>query len=365
MLPAHTLGTSTTTRKPSERNPAFEPARWCSALVSALRSSSCGRCSSRKRWTGSREYSVYAKKADNYTVTRINLDNAVSRPRSVLIGLIGHGVAPSLTPPMHEMEGARHGLHYVYRPIDVEHSPDEAGTLAEVVAAARRMCFDGLNITHPYKQLVLPLLDELRGAAEWLGAVNTVQMQGDRLVGYNTDVSGFGRAFKDALSDAPRERVVLLGAGGAGTAVAAALVEQGVAELSIVDIDLARAEALAALLNPRTNGVVSGHAIDDLAELVPVADGFVNATPFGMASNPGSGVDVALLHDGLWVADIVYRPTETVLLKEARRRGLRTMSGLGMVMAQAADAFEIFTGERADRSLMLTDLQALVAAEAD
>lgn len=287
------------------------------------------------------------------------------RRPAILVGLVGEGVTPSLTPPMHELEGARHGMHYVYRPIDI--TPGEANEreLGALLASAQRLGFTGLNITHPVKQVVVPLLDELAPSAQRVGAVNTVVFDGDRLIGHNTDVSGFEWAFAQHLGDAPRERVVLIGAGGAGSAVAAALAAQGVAELTIVDVDAERATRLAESTHVAAAGDarVRGTSVAHLNDLLAVADGVVNATPFGMAAHPGAACDVSLLSDTAWVADIVYRPTDTALLQAARARGLRTMSGLGMAMAQAADSFEIFTGASADRSAMLTDLDALVRAE--
>lgn len=284
--------------------------------------------------------------------------------RSVLIGLIGQGVLPSLTPPMHELEGARHGMNYVYRPIDITPAEASRDSIAQLLWAARRMGFDGLNITHPVKQAIIPLLDELAPSARKVGAVNTVVFAGDRLVGHNTDVTGFGAAFDETFGHGPFRRVVLVGAGGAGSAVAIALAERNVAELVIVDVDADRAERLADAVRAHAAGAVTAAAAAALAAILPGADGVVNATPFGMADHPGTAFDPALLAPAHWVADIVYRPTETALLRAASARGCRTMSGLGMAMGQAADAFEIFTGEPADRAAMLADLRDLVAAEA-
>ncbi|MGO1398396.1 MAG: shikimate dehydrogenase [Brevibacterium yomogidense] len=286
---------------------------------------------------------------------------AASR-RSVLVGLIGQGVAPSLTPPMHEREGARHGMNYVYRTIETEQATSEC--LAQLLWAARRMGFDGLNVTHPLKQAIIPLLDELDPSAGRVGACNTVVFDGGRTVGHNTDVTGFGSAFDAAFGDSPRARVVIVGAGGAGSAVATTLAGREVAELVLVDVARDRAQELAEQVAALTRGSVRGASTDALPELLAEADGVVNATPFGMAAHPGMAFDPVLLPEGAWVGDIVYRPTDTALLMAARARGLKTMSGLGMAMGQAADAFEIFTGEPADRDAMTQDLKELVVAEA-
>lgn len=281
-----------------------------------------------------------------------------TRPRTILIGLIGEGVAPSLSPSMHELEGARHGIHYVYRTIDLEAGEGTEDGVARLLESARRLGFDGLNITHPVKQTIIPLLDELAPSARSVGAVNTVLFGPDGATGHNTDVTGFGAAFDETLGDAPRGRVVLLGAGGAGSAVATALAERSIAHLVIVDVDVDRATLLA-----QQTGAFAA-SLSDLPDLLAAADGLVNATPSGMAAHPGAPVDLDLLARPAWVADIVYRPAETALLAAARATGRRVMSGLGMAMHQAADAFEIFTGERADRQAMLADLAGMVAAEA-
>ncbi|QTX03541.1 shikimate dehydrogenase [Agromyces archimandritae] len=284
--------------------------------------------------------------------------------RAVLIGLIGEGVTPSLTPPMHEREGARHGMPYVYRTIDLDPAEATPDAVEGLLASAQRLGFDGLNITHPIKQTILPLLDELSPAARRVGAVNTVVFDGGRRIGHNTDVTGFGQAFDEAIGAGPHGTVVLVGAGGAGAAVATALAERDIAELVIVDLDARRAGELASAVDAASRPSVRAAAPDALAAELAAADGVVNATPFGMAAHPGTAFDPALLEPRLWVADIVYRPVETALLAEAAARGCRVMPGLGMAMGQAADAFEIFTGETADRRAMLADLRDLVAAEA-
>ncbi|MDQ0643854.1 shikimate dehydrogenase [Microbacterium murale] len=288
----------------------------------------------------------------------------VSRRPAVLIGLIGEGVTPSLTPPMHEFEGARHGMHYVYRTIDLAADEGTTESLRALLASARRLGFNGMNITHPVKQAIIPLLDDLSDSARAVGAVNTVVFTDAGTIGHNTDVTGFAAALEDAFGDAPLRRVVLFGTGGAGSAVATALAQYPIGELILIDQVRERAEALAEQIVGLGGAAASAAGIDDLPALIPGADLIVNATPVGMAAHPGTPFDVTLLPGGIRVADIVYRPADTALLQAARARGIRTMSGLGMAMHQAADAFEIFTGESADRQAMLADLDDLVAAEA-
>ncbi|MFF3442768.1 shikimate dehydrogenase [Streptosporangium sp. NPDC002721] len=278
---------------------------------------------------------------------------------SYLTGLIGSGIGPSLSPPLHEREAAHHGLRYVYRLLDTDSLGHDVG---ELVRTARRFGYDGLNITHPCKQAVIPHLDELSADARMLGAVNTVVFDGRRAVGHNTDWTGFAESFERGLPDAPTRRVVQLGAGGAGAAIAHALLTMGAGHVTIVDADPARATALAGRLGDRFGpGRARPATRDELPELLAHADGLAHATPTGMALHPGLPLPAELLRPGLWVADIVYRPLETELLKQARALGCRTLDGGGMVVFQAAHAFRLFTGRTPDSERMLAHLTDLVA----
>ncbi|MCA4908515.1 MAG: shikimate dehydrogenase [Roseomonas sp.] len=271
---------------------------------------------------------------------------------AVLTGLIGKGIGASRSPALHEREGAEQGLRLVYRLIDLDilHLGPEA--LPELLLAASRLGFAGVNITFPCKQAVIPFLDELSADAAALGAVNTVVLKDGRRIGHNTDCSGFAEGFRRGLPDAPRGHVVQLGAGGAGAAVAHALLTEGTGKLSISDTDQVRAEALAADLCARF-GVGRAAAVDDLAGTVKTADGLVNCTPVGMTKLPGLPLPAALLLPHLWVADIVYFPLETELLRLARARGCRTLDGGGMAVFQAVGAFRLFTGREPDAARML------------
>jgi shikimate dehydrogenase len=281
--------------------------------------------------------------------------------RSFLVGLVGSGIGPSLTPPMHEREADELGVRYLYRrfDLDVLHLPAEA--IGDLVAAARLAGFDGLNITHPCKQLVLRHLDELSPDAAALGAVNTVVFRDGRAIGHNTDWSGFARSFDRGLPDAALDDVVLLGAGGAGAAVAHALLTLGVTRLTVLDVDGERARALAAALTQRFDaGRVTGGDLADLGRSLARADGLVHATPTGMAAHPGLPVPAALLRPQLWVADVVYRPLETELVRTARAAGCRVLDGGGMAVFQAVDAFRLFTDLEPDAERMLAHFTTLV-----
>ncbi|MFE0473726.1 shikimate dehydrogenase [Streptomyces sp. NPDC058947] len=282
---------------------------------------------------------------------------------SYLAGLIGSGIGPSLSPALHEREADRQGLRMLYRLIDIDPLGVPPEAVGDLVRAARDLGFDGLNITHPCKQLVLDHLDALSPQAEALGAVNTVVFQDGRAVGHNTDVTGFAASFARGLPDAPLDRVVQLGAGGAGAAVAHALLTLGAGRITVVDALPDRAAALAGALNRAFGeGRAATASPDRQARLLARADGLVHATPTGMAAHPGLPLPAALLHPGLWVAEVVYRPLETELLRTARALGCATLDGGGMAAFQAADAFRLFTGREPDAPRMLADLTELAGA---
>ncbi|NGO06348.1 shikimate dehydrogenase [Streptomyces sp. HC44] len=279
---------------------------------------------------------------------------------SYLVGLIGSGIGPSLSPALHEREADRQGLRYLYRLIDIDHLGVGPEAVGELVRAAGALGFDGLNVTHPCKRLVIEHLDALDPQAEALGAVNTVVFEDGRAIGHNTDVTGFAASFARGLPDAPLERVVQLGAGGAGAAVAHAMLTLGAGHVTVTDAVPARAVALAAELNRHFGGGRAAAATPDrLAVLVADADGIVHATPTGMAAHPGLPLPAELLHPGLWVAEVVYRPLETELLRAARGVGCATLDGGGMAVFQAADAFRLFTGREPDADRMLADIGEL------
>jgi shikimate dehydrogenase len=281
--------------------------------------------------------------------------NAARMPapsHSFLIGLVGAGIQASRSPALHEAEAAAQGLRYVYRRIDIEQLGMAPDALSDLLLAAERMGYCGLNITFPFKQAVIPLLTALSDDARALGAVNTVLLQGARRIGHNTDWWGFSEAFRVGLPGVAREQVVQLGAGGAGAAVAYAALTLGIEHLTLFDLDAARAERLAQSLRARF-GTDRASAGLDLAQAMADADGLIHATPTGMAKYPGTPLPAALLHPALWVAEIVYFPLETELLRTARALGCRTMDGAGMAVFQAAEALRLFTGIQPDTQRML------------
>jgi shikimate dehydrogenase len=282
---------------------------------------------------------------------------------SHLVGLIGADIGPSLSPALHEREADELGLRLLYRLIDLRELGLPASAVGSLLTAARRLGFDGVNVTHPCKQLVVEHLDALSPEASALGAVNTVVFDGDRAVGHNTDAAGFARSFARGLADAPSERVVLIGAGGAGAAVAHAALELGTDRLTVLDAEPGRAQALAEALGRTFDpDRVTTAGVDALPGLLRDADGLIHATPTGMANHPGMPFAADLLREELWVAEVVYRPLETELVRQAREAGCRTLDGGGMAVFQAADAFALFTGVEPDRERMLRHFTELAGS---
>jgi shikimate dehydrogenase len=204
----------------------------------------------------------------------------------------------------------------------------------------RLLGFSGINVTFPYKEAVLPLLDSLTDPAAAIGAVNTIIVQDGKLVGHNTDSTGFARAFSEVLGSPGDAPVVLVGAGGVGCAIAFALAGLGVQVLRVVDT----AAEKAALLAERLRGRLSTRVFTKMADALRGADGIINATPVGMLPDRRSPVPPELIHDRMWVADAVYTPLWTPLLLAARSRGAHVMTGRELSIHQTVDAFRLFTG---------------------
>jgi shikimate dehydrogenase len=275
---------------------------------------------------------------------------------------VGREILASRSPWLHEREAHAQELLLRYELVDFTARGLTDADLARVLAELVSSGFAGVNVTYPFKQMVIPLLTRLSPEAEQIGAVNTVLFRGEERIGFNTDVTGFAEAVRLGLTGARLAAVVQLGAGGGGSATAFALLELGTSRLTVVDTDASRAAALSARLARAFpgRGIVVG-AADDLVAIVRTSDGIVNATPLGMAKSPGTALPPRLLEPRHWVADIVYFPLETELLRTAAAKGCRVLDGSAMAVGQAAAAFEIFTARRADRARMLEAFHAFPA----
>ncbi|MBE9373671.1 shikimate dehydrogenase [Saccharopolyspora sp. HNM0983] len=282
------------------------------------------------------------------------MTDTIATPRH-RVALVGAGITGSLSPALHEREAAALGLDYTYALLDLDELPD-GWTLREAAGLT------GFNITHPAKQVVLDQLDDLSPDARALGAVNAVTAHAGRLIGHNTDHSGFITAWRASLPGAVLGRAVVVGAGGVGSAVAYALARAG-AHVQVVDAETDRAAALVTRLRAAVpDAQIDAADPDRLPAALARADGVVNATPIGMTGHPGLPFDPAALTTEHWVADVVYRPRETALLRAARAAGCRVADGVAMLVAQAAESLALFAGTTPDLDRMRRHGAALLTA---
>ena len=280
---------------------------------------------------------------------------------SFLVGLIGAKIQHSLAPALFEDSCAAHGVRGHYHLMDLDLLPGR--TLADLLTAARISGFAGVNVTYPCKEAVLPLLDEVSEEARQIGAVNTVTIDRDgRTRGYNTDSIGFRRSIEEtfgrkSIEGAP---VLMVGAGGAGRAVAFALMALGARELLVADRVTAQAEGVADAVS-RHFGRDRCRPVPEPAAIAPSVAGIVNATPVGMSGVPGTPMPVDGIGPRHWVADVIYSPLETAFLKSAKSRGARTMGGAGMCVHQAAEGFRLFTDLAPDSQRLARTFEAAAA----
>ncbi len=279
--------------------------------------------------------------------------------KNLLCGLIGAGIQRSMSPALHEEEARHHGLRLHYQLIDLDAAGTGVEALPGLITAARIMGFDGLNVTYPCKQSVIPFLDTLSEEARAIGAVNTIVRDRGRFVGHNTDGWGWSWGLRRALPQADLSRVVLLGAGGAGSAIAYEVLRLGANELLIFDPIASRASALAERMNS-VHATGRASAVEDIAMAMKGATGLIHATPTGMDKRPGLPLPASLLRPQLWVSEIVYFPLETELLKAARRLGCAAADGGQMTVGQALRGFKLFTGREPDAARMEAFFRRLV-----
>lgn len=253
-----------------------------------------------------------------------------------LAGVLGYPVRHSLSPAMHNAAFRSLGLNWVYLAFEVP--PD---LLPQAIAGMRGLGIQGLNLTIPHKEAVIPLLNGLTDAAEQIGAVNTLFWDGGRLLGDNTDAEGFLRAVREAGVKPAGQTVLILGAGGAARAVAYALANTN-CRLIIANRTLERAVTLAEAFDAEATEMTP----ESLRRVLPTVDGIVNCTSLGMAPHTETTppIEWSVVRDTAWVCDLVYRPLQTRLLSEAAARRLKIIDGLGMLVHQGALAFERWTG---------------------
>jgi shikimate dehydrogenase len=244
------------------------------------------------------------------------------------------------------------GLDWRYLTLEV--APEN---LAAAVAGMRAMGFRGCNLTIPHKVAVIQYLDRTSEAAGLMGAVNCVNRVGDELVGENTDGKGFVQSLRE-LADPAGKNVIILGAGGAARAIAVEVALAGAAAITIVNRDPQRGQELAALVNDKVNAPTTYVPWEGDYQVPPEAEVVINATSIGLGDAEARvPLDVATLESDMVVADVIFNPPETRLLRDAAERGCQTLDGLGMLVNQAVIGFKIWTGQDASADVMRDALE--------
>lgn len=280
------------------------------------------------------------------------------------VGLIGQGLTLSLSPALHEAEGRHLGFDYRYKVFDTDRDP-AFSDLPQMIGRLKAEGFLGSNITHPFKQEIMQYLDQVDEEAKLVGAVNTMVLREGKAIGYNTDWRGFLGSLENNFPDQDVSSVVQLGAGGAGSAVAYALLRFGVRRLVIVDIDEAKAQELADRFANIVPGCqISAAPMEDIEQVVKTSTGIVNATPVGMDTHPGLPLPRTLITPDRWVHDVVYMPVVTPLVECASSVGAAVAGGGDMVVGQASEAITLFTQKKADPARMMGHFLDLVSSGA-
>ncbi len=263
-----------------------------------------------------------------------------------IVGLMGYPIGHTLSPAMHNAAFRRLGLDFTYIPM-----PVKPGDIERAVQSIKPLDILGVNVTAPYKEEVLKYVDGLRGDAKLIGAVNTIHNSGGKLIGYNTDAEGFIISLKSEGRINPRgKNVLLVGAGGVGRAIGVKLAGVGVSTILIADIDSKKSNALKNHIRKCFGKVSSGTearvvSTQEIKKVMKNIDILINATTVGMHKKDPCLVNPEWFHGKLFVYDVVYN-IETKLLKEARKKGLKALGGLGMLVHQGALAFAIWTGKK-------------------
>lgn len=258
-----------------------------------------------------------------------------------ITGLIGDPVEHTISPNMHNEGFSYFNLDYVYVPFQVRRENLEAA-----INGAKSLDIKGLNVTIPHKIEVMKFLDVIDNTAELIGAVNTIKIDHE-LIGYNTDGLGAIRAIEE-LTTVKDKRIVILGAGGASRAISFQAVLSGAGQVSIANRTRERASKLTDNLRDNLNADVKSISLGkELEKELKESDILINTTPIGMYPNINHKplVSSDMMHEGLIVNEVIYNPLETGLLKEAKKAGAETISGIKMLIYQGIESFKIWTGK--------------------
>jgi len=275
----------------------------------------------------------------------------MTSPKNIY-GMIGHPVSHSLSPLMHNAAFSHLKISAEYKLFPLKE--EELGAFFK--GLSRNNIF-GLNVTVPYKEKVLPFLDNISYEAKLIAAVNTIRVASGKLEGFNTDGSGFLKHLTEDIGFNPEGRnIAVIGAGGASRAVTVYLSKAISKSVSIYDIDKNKVSSLVSYLkaNFKQTDIRAASSVKEL--VIDNCDLLINTTPVGMKDSDPCPVDAKSIHKGMLVYDLIYNPAETKLLKIAKDKGAKTSNGLGMLLYQGMIAFEIWTGKKAPREVMLKAL---------
>jgi len=275
--------------------------------------------------------------------------------KAELVGCLGQPVAENPTGAMHEAAFQALGLNWRY--LTVEAPPEK---LRDAITGVRAFGMRGINLTIPHKVVVIEHLDEIAPDAAIIGAVNTVRLQGDRLIGENTDGKGFLRGLRqDAGVDPKGKRIVVLGAGGAARAIVTELALAGAADVLVVNRSIRRGELMVADLASKTKAPIRFQPWPSIYNVPDDVGVLVNATSIGLYPDIKAmpAVDLTNSRPGMLVCDVVFNPPETRLLQTARKHGLPVLDGLSMLAYQGAIGFELWTGQPAPEAVMKAGLR--------
>jgi quinate/shikimate dehydrogenase (NAD+) len=274
-------------------------------------------------------------------------------PATIRLGLIGDNITRSKSPRLHRTAGQLTGIRVTYDRL----IPRDLGlTFSEVFDQALESGFRGINVTYPYKEVVTSRVTVSDPLVRAIGAINTVVFDDEGPKGFNTDYSGFMRAYRSVRGDAGPGTVCLIGTGGVGKAVAFGLVGLGARTIRCVDLDAQKAEALAAAL-AALGSDTQVEAGTDAVAAARGADGIINCTPLGMVGIGGTALPGSAMAGATWAFDAVYTPVETEFLRDAAAAGLTVISGYELFFGQGVDAWDIFTGIDLDQDALRTAIQ--------
>jgi shikimate dehydrogenase len=268
--------------------------------------------------------------------------------KTLVFGIFGHPVEHSFSPGMHNAAFATLRIDACYVPFTV--SPEKLGA---AIKAMIPLGIRGLNITVPHKEKIIAFLDDLTEDARLIGAVNTIEVKGTRLIGHNTDGRGFLRSLQKETSFRPKGKTILiLGSGGAARAIGFSLALAGAREILLNDLDARKATRLASDIRAKTGAQARAIKTDTIADAIAASHALINATPQGLKKSDSIPLPKGSIRSTHLVCDLIYNPPMTGLLQEANRQGAATLSGIGMLLYQGVIAFEIWTARRAPVKVM-------------